>query len=85
MDKAPDPVSCAAGCKRTADNPEQAGWTCLQITGRWRCGQCERELWAARNTPGAPPRNEPDTLPPDSLGALKKLPEPLPLHEKVKP
>jgi hypothetical protein len=86
MDKAPDPVSCAAGCKRTAQDPEKAGWSCLQITsGRWRCGDCERELWQARNMPGTEASYTPDTLPPDSIGALKKLPEPLPLHEKVKP
>lgn len=39
---------CAGGCGRViidpATNPSEPGWSYLPITGRWRCGQCEREL-----------------------------------------
>lgn len=82
-------IVCSAGCKRTAILPEDGrmpdGWDFLAITNRWRCVQCWRDLNAAATLPGAPSADTPDTLPPDSIGALKKLPEPPPLHEKVKP
>lgn len=82
-----DAIGCAGGCGKTvsAKDLDTCGWTVLQITGRRRCGECDRALARVANAPGAPPRNEPDKLPPTSIGALKKLPEPLPLHEKVKP
>lgn len=53
----PDPISCAAGCKRiVADEQaaEKAGWELLPITGRWRCPVCWRELQAVNK-----PRDQP--------------------------
>lgn len=89
---APLEVSCSAGCKRsTALDPESGmpaapGWEYLSITGRWRCPACYRELADVNTNGGAVQSNDaPDTLPRDSIGALKKLPEPVPLHEKVRP
>jgi hypothetical protein len=80
-------VGCAGGCgkKIAAADVESSGWSFLHITGRHRCGTCERELGIAASTAGAPPRQQADVLPPHSIGALKKLPEAPPLHEKVKP
>lgn len=80
-------IGCAGGCGKSvrAEDVDTCGWTFLQITGRRRCGDCDRALARVANTSGGPSRDEPDTLPPTSIGALKKLPEPLPLHEKVKP
>jgi hypothetical protein len=49
----------------------QAGWSRLQITGRWRCGRCAAALIAARNMNGAAGETQ-DTLPKDSRGALRK-------------
>lgn len=84
----PDPIFCAGGCKRNVEDTkaaEEAGWSFLHITGRYRCGICERELRQASTAEGAPPRDEVDTLPPNSIGALKQMPERQPMHEKVKP
>ena len=81
-------IVCSAGCKRVGvladDGTPPPGWDCLQITGRYRCPHCGRELAAASSMPGTPSRFEPDPLPADSIGALKKLPEPPPLREEVK-
>lgn len=81
-----DPIGCAGGCGKKADpeDIERLGWSFLHITGRWRCGECERDLARAAHAEGGPPRIEADTLPPHSIGALKKMPERQPLHEKVK-
>lgn len=81
-------VSCSAGCKRTAELPNDAnpppGWEQLEIaSGRYRCMHCWRELNAARELEGTPSAFAPDPLPPKSIGALKKLPEPPPLREDV--
>ena len=83
----PPMVGCAGGCgkKIAAADVELSGWSFLHITGRHRCGECERNLAFAAHASGTPARFEPDTLPPHSIGALKKLPEAQPLHEKVKP
>lgn len=80
-------IGCAGGCgkKVDADQVERLGWSFLHITGRYRCGACEFVLRRASTIEGAPTRLDVDTLPPNSLGALKKLPERQPLHEKVKP
>lgn len=82
-------VACSAGCKRTAALPEDGtsppGWEQLPISGRWRCPHCYRELIAARGHIGNDSNPGTDTLPPGSIGALKKLPETITLHEKVKP
>lgn len=82
-------IACSTGCKRTALLPENGnppdGWEQLQITSRWRCPHCYRELTAANYIPGTPSEFKPDTLPPGSIGALKKLPEAPPLREEVKP
>lgn len=86
---APEPVliGCTGGCgrKTPADDIERSGWSFLHITGRYRCGGCERDLERAAHAAGAPSRNDVDPLPSDSLGALKKLPERQLLHERVKP
>lgn len=83
-----DGIVCSSGCKKTvadAKAAEQAGWSFLHITGRYRCGQCDGELWRASTQPGTWPTNEAaDELPPHSIGALKKLPEREPLKEKVR-
>lgn len=85
----PGEVSCSAGCKRVGQMGEGGapppGWEQLPITGRWRCPHCYRELEAARSIEGTPSRSDPDPLPPGSIGSLKKLPVPPPLHEGVKP
>jgi len=47
----PSAITCSAGCKRDMPDEQaasQAGWEILPITGRWRCGQCGRELAAIR-------------------------------------
>jgi hypothetical protein len=81
-------VPCSAGCKRVALLPDDGspppGWDCLQITGRYRCPQCGHELNRANTMLGTPSAFSPDPLPPGSIGALKKLPEPPPLREEVK-
>jgi hypothetical protein len=81
-------ISCSAGCKRTGVLDENgsppAGWDRLQITGRYRCPTCGRELTAANHITGTPAAFSPDPLPASSIGALKKLPEPPPLREEVK-
>jgi hypothetical protein len=85
----PEIVSCSAGCKRETEIPDDGrnpdGWERLQITGRWRCMECTRQLRAANEVEGAPYVAGVDTLPPASIGALKKLADAPPLHEKVKP
>lgn len=48
-----DPISCAAGCKRSMPDEKtatNAGWESLPISARWRCPDCMREL-AAFNAP----------------------------------
>jgi hypothetical protein len=79
-------IGCAGGCdkKIAVSDVDSSGWSYLHITGRSRCGACERALLAASKVTGAPHRPGADTLPPHSIGALKKLPVPSPLHEKVK-
>jgi len=82
-------VVCSAGCKRSVELPQDGttppGWEQLQITNRWRCMQCYRELDAGNSMQGTQSAFTPDPLPADSIGALKKLPDAPPLHEKVKP
>lgn len=77
-------VFCAGGCKTSVPSPEKAGWSFLQITGRWRCGACEGALWRASTQPGVQPTTDEglDPLPRTDRGALKKIPERPPLHEK---
>jgi hypothetical protein len=46
----PEPLPCAAGCKRTVEDEaaaSAAGWSFLPVTARYRCPHCERELKAA--------------------------------------
>lgn len=68
-------IGCAGGCgrKTLAAGIEQSGWSCLEITGRYRCGECSRVLLHASTAPGAPPREEVDRLAPTDRGALKEL------------
>jgi hypothetical protein len=49
----------------------QAGWSYLQITAGWRCGACERELYAASHIVGTDTVTS-DALDPKSRGALPK-------------
>jgi hypothetical protein len=80
-------IGCAGGCGKTVhpDDVAASGWTLLQITGRYRCGECDRNLAFASTATGAPPRDAADILPPHSRGALKELPQRPPLREGVKP
>lgn len=58
-------VSCTDGCGRTlldAETAGRSGWHSLQITGRWRCPACAREL-ASANAPG----NHPPIVPLEQL------------------
>jgi len=67
-------ISCSGGCKalHLADEIDKSGWTFLEISGRYRCGACERELHAASFIPGTEPGEFVDALPADSRGALPK-------------
>ena len=78
-------IGCAGGCGKsiTTEELKTAGWSYMDLTGKYRCADCDRALAAAISA--AQSSDASDPLPPDSIGALKKLPEPLPLHEKVKP
>lgn len=82
-------IHCSAGCGAHAflndDGTLPPGWEQLQITARVRCMPCTRSLVAANDLQGTPAEFSPDTLPPQSIGGLKKLPEMPALHEKVKP
>ena len=67
-------LRCTDQCGRSVQDEEaalQAGWSRLQITGRWRCGPCAAGLIAARNMTGTAGETQ-DSLPKDSRGALKK-------------
>lgn len=67
-------VRCTDECGAAVPDEEaalHAGWSRLQITGRWRCGECAGALIAARNLTGAAGETQ-DKLPKDSRGALKK-------------
>lgn len=77
-----DLVGCSGGCSLKVANPLTAGWDYLEITGRYRCGACGIVLYRASMQEGAPPRNDIDKLPPDSIGSLKEMPKRQPLHEK---
>lgn len=78
-------IGCCGGCGRKVPDPAAAGWTALEITGRYRCNECGIVLALASTTPGAPPRDEGDPLPPHSRGALKEMPVRPPLREGVRP
>lgn len=80
-------IGCAGGCGKAVlpDMLATSGWTLLQITGRYRCGECDRNLAFASIATGAPAGDQADTLPPDSRGALKELPQRPALREGVKP
>lgn len=48
MTLAKDPIACAAGCKRTVADEDEAtakAWEFLPITKRYRCPACRRELY----------------------------------------
>lgn len=64
-------ISCSAGCKRQVEDPAQAGWWFLEISSRWRCGACDRELRAASEITGMH-GDSGDALSKDSRGALSK-------------
>lgn len=37
-------VRCADGCGKAVEKPEAHGWTRMEITGRYRCPVCMRQL-----------------------------------------
>lgn len=80
-------IRCTGACGRevAAKDMERSGWSYLQITGKWRCGPCGRELMQVSTQGGGHEQDADQPLPPDSIGALKKLPERPPLRESVKP
>lgn len=44
-----DAINCTDGCGRSVPDVAEANaqaWSLLQITGRWRCPQCSRQLRA---------------------------------------
>ena len=45
-------VGCAGGCGLKSNNPEALGWARLEITGRYRCGDCTRALAAVSKLGG---------------------------------
>lgn len=50
-----DPIGCQDGCKRTVKDRSEAeakAWTYLEISRRWRCPQCVRDLEQANNRSG---------------------------------
>lgn len=66
-------IKCTDECGREIASPEdasQAGWTWLEITGRYRCPTCHRELVAIMNYVAAASVDFVDMLPKESLGAL---------------
>ncbi len=78
-------IGCRGGCgaKWLAAEIEKSGWDRLELTGAYRCFSCTRALAAASTAVGTWPSDAADPLPATSIGALKKLPERPPLHEKV--
>lgn len=49
----PEPIRCCDGCKREVADMDDAlakAWRFLEISKRWRCPDCAREL-AAANRP----------------------------------
>ncbi len=45
------PIGCTDGCKRraTQEEAEQMAWRFLEISKRWRCPSCARELQEAND------------------------------------
>lgn len=76
-------VICSGGCKRQTDDP--SSWVRLELTGRYRCHDCDRELVVMSKASGTESSYQPDPLPPESRGALKELRQPPPLKESVRP
>ncbi len=67
-------ISCQDRCGASVADEmaaQQAAWTYLSITGRYRCTDCRRALAAAATMRGTDDET-PDTLPRDSRGALPK-------------
>ncbi len=86
----PDPLLCCADlCGATvADDINaimQAGWTYLETTKRYRCGACVRALEAASKFTGTSLAASVDTLPPYSIGGLRKATADTILPPSVKP
>lgn len=75
---------CAGKCGKEVaiDQIDSVGWQRLEVVGRYRCGECTRALAKMGTAPGAPCEDGVDPLNPHDIGALKKLPERPPLHEK---
>lgn len=62
---------CGAELK-DEDAATKAGWSYLQITAGWRCGSCDRELFAASKLVGINGTSSEDLIPSTSRGALPK-------------
>lgn len=84
---APVPLMrCAGGCGRGVPDAQIAGWTFLEISGRYRCAECDKVLaWASSERGPATTDQVDEVLPPTSRGALKELKAPPELREHVKP
>lgn len=54
------------------DAATAAGWSYLHALQSWRCGACARALYEASVIKGTEPVPFTDTLPPSSIGALKR-------------
>ena len=67
-------IDCRSCRSRVADSEAAiaASWSCLEITGRWRCPACCRVLREAASIVGPIEATFSDPLPLDSIGALKK-------------
>jgi hypothetical protein len=68
-------LGCRDSCgARVADQDAALaeGWSWLEIAKQWRCPACWRALQAAGPMRGTDGQTT-DNLPPDSIGALKKL------------
>lgn len=75
-DDEPKLLHCSDKCGAAIPATEKAllssGWTYLETARRFRCGACMRALAAAATLPGTSLAASVDTLPRNSIGALKK-------------
>lgn len=58
-------IRCTDGCGRKASSAESAasmGWTCLQITGRYRCPACVADLARANSVSDEQARGADSTM-----------------------
>lgn len=56
-----DPIRCCDGCKRPVADQSEAeakAWAFLEISKRWRCPSCARELAQANAAHAASPEGK---------------------------